>query len=157
MSPDNDTERWKKFGRWLRAKRIERSRELGIPRAELAAICGVHDNSWANWERGGRNFAGQWVVYRPKPENLHGIAKALDVAPAEVFRRAGVRMDDDVLDVLGPDGENKLDQLMEMVGLLARKMDELSAHSPDTELEELREKVRQLEAEAPKRTVRRRS
>jgi transcriptional regulator with XRE-family HTH domain len=141
MTPDTDTEHWKRFGKWLRAKRIERSQELGVPRAELAAICGVHDNSWANWERGGRNFAGAWVVYRPRPENLHGIAKALDVPPAEVFKRAGVHMDDDVLVDLGPDGETKLDQLLEMVKLLVDRL------PPSDEQAMVREKLRQLDGE----------
>src|SRR4051812_25071406 len=94
MTTPADTDHWKKFGRWLHAARIQRQRDTGLTRAELANVCGVHDNSWANWEHGGRNMAGHWIVYRPKPENLHGIAKALDIDPAEVFRRAGVRMDD---------------------------------------------------------------
>lgn len=119
---DKDTEHWKRFGRWLRAKRIERSHQTGLPRAELAKICGVHDNSWANWERGGRNMAGHWIVYRPKPDNLHGIAKALDLPPADVFKRAGVRMDNDVLDTLGPDGQDKLDRILNLLQTLVKEM-----------------------------------
>lgn len=152
---DKDTERWKRFGKWLRAKRIERSRETGMPRAELAKICGVHDNSWANWERGGRNMAGHWIVYRPKPENLHGIARALDLAPIEVFKRAGVRMDDDVLDMVGPDSEDRFNTLVEMIGALAKKVDELAAVNPGL-ASEMQAKVQEVSGEV-KAARRRRS
>jgi transcriptional regulator with XRE-family HTH domain len=114
------------FGQWLRAARMERSRLTGLPRAELAKVCGVHDNSWANWERGGRNMGGHWVVYRPRNDSLYGIARALDLAPAEVFYRAGVPMEDDVLVTVGPDGVDRMDLLMEMIGQLAEKMDRLT-------------------------------
>jgi transcriptional regulator with XRE-family HTH domain len=140
---DKDTEHWKRFGKWLRAKRMERSRLTGLPRAELAKVCGVHDNSWANWERGGRNMGGHWIVYRPKPDNLYGIARALDVAPAEVFKRAGVRMDDDILVTVGPDGEDRIAWLMEAVGKLSDKLDALVEAQPHlkTEIEEVQQKL----------------
>jgi transcriptional regulator with XRE-family HTH domain len=143
MTPSDDTEHWKRFGKWLRASRMERSRATGLPRAELAKICGVHDNSWANWERGGRNMAGHWIVYRPKPDNLHGIARALDIPAAEVFKRAGVPMDEDVLLTVGPDGEDRIAWLMEAVGKLSEKLDSLVEAQPHlkAEIEEVQQKM----------------
>lgn len=128
MTTNKDPERWKRFGKWLRAQRIERCRELGMARREFVEkYTDVGDGSWATWERGGRRIDGNWVVYRPKNENLYGIARALDLPPADVFKRAGVPMEGDVF----PDGgDEKMDMLVEMITALSKKVDELAAVNP---------------------------
>jgi transcriptional regulator with XRE-family HTH domain len=84
-----DPEHWKTFGRWLRARRMATQR----PRKELARIAGISDNSWSNYERGGRNVAGgsAWIVQRPTPETLMKLSKALQIPPKEMFAKAKMK------------------------------------------------------------------
>lgn len=83
-----ELEHWRSFGRWLRAARREHSHRTGLPRATIAAAAGVCDNTWGNWERGGRNMDGHWVAYRPTPKHLDTVAFALGIPAAEVRDRA---------------------------------------------------------------------
>lgn len=60
------------FGRRVRQLRTERA----LSQEELAELAGVHRNYIGGVERGERNIA---LI------NIHGIAKALGVSPAELF------------------------------------------------------------------------
>lgn len=86
-TPD-EAEHWREFGRWLRARRKEHTLRTGSPRARIARQAGVSDNTWANWERGGRNAGGHWVTYRPTPAHLDAAAAVLGIPPAEIRLRS---------------------------------------------------------------------
>lgn len=91
----------------------------------LAKIAGVSDNTWGTWERGGRNMGAHWVVYRPRPESLVGIARALDIPAKDVFAEAKMPLDDEVVIDLASAQEfdaDRIDRLIELVNELALKI-----------------------------------
>jgi transcriptional regulator with XRE-family HTH domain len=88
----DEYQHWKKFGLWLREQRKASTYATGTPRYKLAEAIGVGDNTFANWERGGRGVHGNWVTYRPTDTNLVGIARVLGIPVEDVFRRAGIQL-----------------------------------------------------------------
>lgn len=148
MPDRDDTVHWKTFGRWLRASRKERTYRTGQPRHELAKLAGVSDNTWGTWERGGRNMGGNWVVYRPKPESLVGIARALAIPVDTVFAKAKVTLDPYQWDEPVP-MEVDPSPVMATLSLIMEKLEELSSvrGGSDPRIEELQAKVDELLAE----------
>jgi transcriptional regulator with XRE-family HTH domain len=125
----NQEQHWRKFGLWLREQRMARAHVTGKRRYELAQEIGVGDNTFANWERGGRKVGGNWVTYRPTDANLVGIARVLGIPIEEVFKRAGVKLPAFLLEAAHnrvptatPNGDDMLRQLVDLVTQLDERI-----------------------------------
>ena len=78
----NHVQQAKKFGAWMRARR----EELRLSQAEAAGKARIDRPTWSDYERAAAPDR------LPTAKTLYGIADALDVPAAEVFRRAGVEL-----------------------------------------------------------------
>lgn len=105
----------KKFGSWLREQTTARSILTGKPRYMLAKEAGMDWSTWKNYQNGGRTNQGHWNVTPPSIQSLLAMAKVLDIAPAEMFRRAGMEMPAGLKGVPRQSPPSELQQLLSVL------------------------------------------